>query len=141
MAHKTTIVRGHLSSTGCTTLDREDGHGDSAPWFIRDVPLHLPKHFITVSLYADDTKKRPLSPEFAAPYKITSGTVKVTASPDGIMFGDITGGEMDLTNAKRVVPNCCGGVSIFAVNITNVKPVEISEGSHIYVEVVINSYD
>lgn len=141
MGYKSTVVGGYLSSTGNSTEDMALGQGAASPWFIGAVPSHLYRHFINIALYTDSTMQTPLTPDKTPPYRINAGVATVKVSDNGVTFGDIDGGTVDLTKSDYKRPNMCGTIGALSVSITGVLPTEVHEGKHIYAVVTINSYD
>jgi len=130
MSATKTVFYGRVNmGTGNSTTNKIDGSGASAPWSIKGLPEDKSRHFISVTVYAEGDTLIPIGAALTGNQKLTAGTVVITGSPDGVNFGGIENGTIELSKADFKLPNLCGPLQELKVDIKGINPsVYIQEG-------------
>jgi len=132
--------------TGNSTENHITGLGADSPWIFANLPEDKCKHFISVSVYAEPDTIKPISPSLTGDQLLTAGTVVVTASDDGVNFGAITKGTIDLSIADYVRPNLCGPLKALKIDVKGLAPAVLVKpgviNTHgVTVKVTVHSYE
>lgn len=146
MGYKTEFFGRVSLANGNSTTNPVDGSGASHYWLITNLPRDRARHFISATVYAEPNTITPIHPNGQGPQKLTAGTVKIEASDDGVNFGDITDGTINLATADYKRPNMCGPLYALRVTVTGVTPHTYVPDEHIpahgvTVRIQVNSYE
>jgi len=146
MGYQTTFYGKVSKTTGNSTENPNDGSGNAAAWIFTDLPEDKCRHFISVSVYAEADTVTPISPSLTGNQLLTNGTVVITASDDGVNFGAITQGTIDLTKADYIRPNLCGPLRALKIEVKNLTPAIFAEPGvpneyGVTVKVTVHSYE
>lgn len=105
------------------------------------IPKEFYKHFFTVTCFADKTRQRPVHhASKVSDLVLTAGTVVLEASDDGVNFGSITNGTVDLSGSFDR-PNMEGRLKIVEAEITGITPTQVAGvATGMFVVIGIHSY-
>jgi len=146
MGYQTNFYGRVNMGTGNSTANSHDGSGKDAPWIFDNLPEDKCRHFISVSVYAESDTITPISPALTDGQLLTAGTVVITASDDGVNFGAITQGTIDLTKADYIRPNLCGPLKALKIEVKGLAPAVLVKpgviNTHgVTVKVTVHSYE
>lgn len=105
------------------------------------IPKEFSKHFFSVTCFIDKTKTEPVHHEHTDTSKqITAGIVTIEASDDGVNFGSIKEGNVDLSAAFNR-PNLEGRIKTVRAEVKGLTPTTVSPiTTGIFVVIGIHSY-
>ena len=141
MGYKLTELVGRVSPlTGNSTSNKHTGTGvDNVAWESPSIPAEYYRHFITITCY-----KHLIGDKTQDIVATTGGKVVITASDDGVHFGNVTDGTVELAKPDYKRPNFCGRIASIKADITGVTPKEHDDAAHVpegtVVVVQIHSY-
>lgn len=105
------------------------------------IPKEFNKHFFSVTCFVDKTKTDPVHHQHTdSAHQLTAGTVTIEASDDGINFGSIKNGNVDLSAAFDR-PNIEGRIKTVRADVKGLTPKTVSPiTTGVFVVIGIHSY-
>ena len=95
--------------------------------FITDlIPAQFFRHGLSLTFYSDTSADSVILPSV--------GTGTITATDNGVTYGNIPNGIVDVKDTNAGMPNCCGRILRFKLELKDI-PAEAK-----YFRMIVNSY-